>query len=296
MRFTGSGVDGHPGSIPIGVIESTEIKTVDDTHHQIIATAALWNQEFPEEITWLKEAYAEGKAPGLSYEIFYKDFENQDNVQWLRDAFTGAATFVDNPAYGMRTALLALASSNLEKSQVEAGIIALAQQLVNETKGGNTMDEKELEALKSERDTLKAEAASKQSEIDNLNAKIADLEKSVTAKDAEIGSLKTAALLDSRIRQYTEAGFAFEAEAEKADKKKNLLASFTDEQFDEYLADLVAVKGAKTAAPAKTDDDKLPTPAVASVNGGVPRLEMDDDAFATLRQGMRSLARPNSIE
>lgn len=286
MLFTGNDIGNHEGSIPIGVIQDMEIKTISDDYHQLIAKAALWVGEYPDEVAWLKQAFAEGRAPGISYEINYKEAEIIDNVEWLKETFTGAATFVRTPAYGTRTALIALASTK-NTEELTRGIIALAEQL-SKPKGGNQMDE---EALKAELETLKAEAATKQSEIEALTTQLSE-------KDAEILSLKEtneglvkSALIDNRLRDYTSAGFTLEAEAEKVDKRKNLFASFNDEQWAEYLADLVAAKAA--AAPAAGGAAHA-----SKRNGDIPKPDTLDGLtdIQTLRQGLRTLARPNQID
>jgi hypothetical protein len=302
MKFIGYGsifgdkkgmVGEHEGSVPIGVIQNMEVVTIADDYHQLVATATLWNDEYPEEIAWLRKAFAEGKAPGISYEINYRDFDRAGDVQWLKDTHTGAATFVKTPAYGARTALLALASS--EKSELEKGIIAIAEQLTLGTKGGNRMDEKELEALKAEKEAFKAEAATKQSQIDELSTKLAESTTQAESLKAEIDSLKQAALVDSRLRAYTEAGFTLEAEAEKADKKKAIFASLSDEQWGEYLGDLVSAKAAANAQPPA--NPAAAALALASANSRIPKLEVATDTdYTSLRQGLRSLARPHSTE
>lgn len=298
MRFTGFGVTEHKGSVPIGVIQSMEIKTISDDYHQLVATAALWNGEYPEEVAWLKARHLEGTAPGISYEINHEAQEVVGNVKYIKGAYTGAAAFVKTPAYGTRTSLLALAS--LEKDELKDGIIALAKQLTDDTKGGNRMDEKELEALKAENITLKSEASSKQATIEELTSKLGEYETIVKTKDEEIGSLRSAAILESRVRKYTDAGFALDKEEEKAAKKKAVLASFSDEQFDDYLSELSSLK-ATTKAPDMGAGAAASVPALqamASLSGiPVPRVEAPVDTDITsLKQGLRTLARPNSIE
>lgn len=297
MRFTGYGTGNHEGSIPIGVIQDMEIKTISDDYHQLIAKAALWNDEYPEEVAWLKKAYAEGRAPGVSYEINYKDFTFIDNVQWIKESYTGAATFVQTPAYGTRTALIALASTT-DTPELEKGILAIAQKLglKTEPEGGNRVDEKELEALKGERETLKAEAASKQQEIEGLTKNIEDLGKEIETLKTENSTLKQTALVDSRLRDYSAAGFTLEAEAEKADSKKSLFASFSDDQWTAYLSDLTAVK----AAAAKAAPAEPPAGGVAMASLRAPQIPKPEDTTPidvnSLRAGLRGLARPNSVE
>jgi len=285
----------HEGSIPIGVIQGMEIVTISDDHHQLVATAALWNDEFPREIAWLQSKFEAGEAPGVSYEINYEKDAEAGGVKWIDgDMYTGAATFVKTPAYGSRTALLALASQVSNGEELETGILALAQH-INDSKGGNRMDEKEIEALKVELTNLKAEASSKQSEIEELSSKLTELETALQTKDEEISGLKNAALLDSRVRKYTEAGFSLDKDEEKANKKRAILASFNDDQFEDYITELSALKP-------KTETHQSTSPAMqalASLNSGVvvPKMEFPEETnLSTLKQGLRGLARPNSID
>lgn len=103
-----SGVQNHANSIPIGHIKSMEI---DEASKKLVATAMLYADEFPEEVSFLKESFAEDNAPGISWELAYRDSVVKNGVNWLKDVVTKAATFVRNPAYGSRTSLLALAAS-----------------------------------------------------------------------------------------------------------------------------------------------------------------------------------------
>jgi len=290
MKFTGEDVDNHAGSIPIGHIRSIQKITADDGTNQLVAEALLWKEEFPEEIYFLKEAYAEGKAPGISYEMGYKDSETIGGIQWLKKVVTMAATFVKNPAYGTRTHLLALASLSEEERNTQ--ILALAKHIEETTepitdKGGNLVNE-ELETQ------LRAEAASKQTEIEELLAKLAESDTTITQLQSKVADMELASVIDNRTRQYADAGFALEADAEKADKKKALIASFNDDQWTEYLADLVAAKAtAAPAAPAPSTDPAVLAIAEASARNAIPRLSLDDEQV-NLKDAMRALARPYS--
>ena len=289
MKFTGYGASDHEGSLPIGVIADMEIVTLAEDHHQLIAKAALWNDEFPEEVAWLKKAFAEGKAPGISYEVNYEDFNVQDSVKWLSNTFTGAATFVRVPAYGTRTALLSLASIQ-NNTELEAGLIKLVEQLEKpkpNKKGGNQMDE--LEQVTKERDNFKAEAASKQDEITNLQTALTEKDSTISTLQGEIDQMKAAAVIDARVRRYAEAGFNLDTDAEKANIKKTLFASFDDAQWEAYLEDLLALKA---TIPAPATPHSL---ALASLRTNkVPRLEVEaETSYQSLKAGLKELARPN---
>ncbi len=314
IRFTGAGAADHAGSVPIGVIRSMEEKTLPDNTHQLIATATLWAEEFPEEVQYIKKAFADGEAPGISFELGYKDSITEKGIQWIKNVVTLAATFVKNPAYGTRTRLLALAADQMggmmtcdnfaamvAREAIMCGlaltdVIDSLEKLSGESEtdtsmasastdeGGNQMEEELQQA--------KALAASLSSEIEALKAQITDRDSAIEAAKGEIAQLKQAALIDSRTRKFVESGFTLEADAEKADKKKALWASLSDEQFDEYLSDLVAAKAA--AAPAQPANSALAAIAQASSKSAMPKPEVQEADITNLKSAMRELARPYS--
>lgn len=108
MRFSYSGVGGHEHSTPIGHIVSMT-KEIDGEHAQLVGEAVLYSEEYPEEVGFLKETFAEGKAPGISWELAYVDSVVKNGIEWLKQVVTRAATFVKTPAYESRTPLLAIA-------------------------------------------------------------------------------------------------------------------------------------------------------------------------------------------
>ena len=112
MRFLGNGVGGHVGSIPIGFIQNMHEKELEDGTHQLVAEAILFASEYPDEVQYLSESHAAGTAPGISWELSHTQPSIlKDGIQWLKGLITRAATFVRDPAYGNRTAILAMASN-----------------------------------------------------------------------------------------------------------------------------------------------------------------------------------------
>ena len=278
-------VGDHAESIPIGVIQKMEEQTANDGSHQLVAEAVLWHEEFPEEVQYLREAFAEGKAPGISYELGYNDSQTVSGLQFIRNVVTLAATFVKHPAYGKRTQLLALAedeNASNESKPVE--------------KGGYNMEEELKQAIEEAKQST-ALASSLASEIEALKAQNAEKDQALATAQEEISAMKLANLIDTRTRLVVEAGLTLEANAEKAERKKALWASLTEEQFTEYLSDLVAAKqSAVAAAPIAPGTAAL---ALASLQTTVvPRLEtaVEQGNYDNLKDAMRSLARPNSVE
>jgi len=283
MKFTGRGPENHTGSVPIGHIKTMD-STAEDGVNKLIATAVLYADEFPEEITFLKDTFASGHAPGISWELAYKDSVVKEGIEWLKSIVTKAATFVRTPAYGSRTHLMALASSN-ENSLVDLAREILAQANVSpdtqDNEGGNNVTEEELKKLQ---EKMQAEAASKDSEIARLTALLSDKDGEIQKLSDEVGTMKQAALVETRTQQIVAAGIPLEADAEKLTKKKSFWASLTEDAFNEYLSDLVAAKQSAAVA----------TASAASNGEGLPRMSVstvESIDIGTLKNGLKSLSR-----
>ena len=273
MNFLGAkrGVQGHVGSLPIGHITQMEKDTAEDGTNRLIASAVLYGEEFPDEIQFIRTAFAEGKSPGISYEIVYNDPLIENGVEWLKNMITRAATFVRSPAYGKRTALLALASnSDLSDEDFATELLAI----IKPKEEPKHMDEDKEKIAK-----LEADATARTSELDALKAQVTDFTGQLATLTDENSNLKKTALMESRVRAFTEAGFTLEADAEKASKKKDVFASMSDEVFAEYIADLKAASA------------KAPGFASASARNGVPRLALagadKDITIDTLKESLR---------
>ena len=104
----------HTGAVPLGVIASLKEKKVSEGIDQVVGEAVLWSKERPEDVDYVKTAFASGEKLNISWELLYSDSEIDDNgVEWLSDPVVKAATFVGIPAYLGRTPVLELASQNL---------------------------------------------------------------------------------------------------------------------------------------------------------------------------------------
>jgi hypothetical protein len=299
MKFNGFDVENHEGAIPLGAITGVEEKEVAPDHYQLVATAMLWPDEYPEEVKWLKDKYAQGKAPGISYELVYSDAEHEGGLEKIKNVLTAAAAFVKVPAFGKRTPLLALASL-METPEGEQEVNKLLAQIFK-VEGGNSMDEKELEALKAKAELaekipqLEADAASKDQAIADLQAQLTAKDGELTTANDTIASMQRDSLLNARVAKYTEAGFNLEAEAEKADKRKNYFLSLDDDQFDTYINDLIAAKPAP-AAPTGVATASLKK-ALSGQGDPLPKLDPQSGTTTdTLRAQLRGIARPNSVE
>lgn len=282
MRFakTGAkaGAQGHQGSINLGHITNVNENTTEDGTHQLLADGVLYTDEYPSEIDYLKTSFASGTAPGLSWEIGYEKSVIKNGINWLKGVLTRAATFVRNPAYGKRTALLALASQDISEEEFNQGLIALASEFApnTELQGGNKVTEEEIKKLKDD-----LEAATKAAK--EATDKLATAEATVTSQADVIAGYKKAVLVTERTQKLTDAGFPLPTEAADLEKKQEFLAALAEETFVEYLADLAAMKKAAPAAPKKE--------AVASAGVmSLPRPSVEAlPATDGLRERMRAL-------
>jgi exonuclease VII small subunit len=140
IRFLGrrGGAGNHEGSVPIGHISDVIEEQADDGTHNLVAQGVLYADEYPDIIEYLEEAYAENKAPGISWEISYHDSIVEKGITILKGVIARAATFVKHPAYGKRTALLALASIDMAALDNEAQkkIMSLVEELLGLLDGG----------------------------------------------------------------------------------------------------------------------------------------------------------------
>lgn len=102
------GVGGHSDSYVIGVIKQGQ-----QEGNKIVSIGALFNDEFPEVVDFFKKELAEGGRVDFSWEIRYKDSEERDGIEWLKETTTKAITAVKHPAYEGRTPLVSISAKDL---------------------------------------------------------------------------------------------------------------------------------------------------------------------------------------
>lgn len=289
MRYLGfrGGVGNHIGSIPIGHITGME-KIEIEGKLALAAEGVLYASEYPEEIDYLKTAFAAKEAPGISYEIRYDNNLSvvEEGVQWIKGLITQAATIVRSPAYGNRTAILALAS-NRELTDDELNT-ELRTLLPEEQEGGSDMDkDKEIErltALASEKEAALVELkTAKDTEVEALKKSLEETNEKLAEASTENENLKRTILLETRAQAFTSAGLSFDQDEEKAKAKKELLAKMDEDVFTAYLDDLKSASTKKTAAAL----------ASASADRGVPKLTVTEriESLDDLKTGLRGISR-----
>jgi regulator of replication initiation timing len=283
MRYLGEGIGNHAGSIPIGHITDMSIEGGPEDG-KLVGSAALYSDEYPDEVAFLINAFAENNAPGISWELAYTESVVINGIHWLKGIITKAATFVKNPAYGKRTALLALASNHdLTDEELDEEILKLTIKEASSTEtGGNKVNEEELQK---QIDQLKEALSTKESELETLKTQHNSVvEENGTLKE-QLSAITKSAKIEERTRKWMEAGLSFSEDAEKATEKKEFIASLEDSVFDAYLSDLVAVKATvKPAAEASASSGtKIPKPNLT---------EQDKEmSFEDLRLAVKAAAR-----
>lgn len=302
MKFFGQSAGGHIGSIPIGYIKNMFTKEEGDIK-QIIADAALFSDEYPDEVQYLADSFAEGKAPGISWELKYNNSIIEDGIEWLKGLVTRAATFVRNPAYGARTAILALAS-NRELSDEE--FVDAFKDLFsvnspkNENKGGNNRMDEELQKLQEKIAELEQTITTLETEKTDKDTVISELTTERDGLKTEVSEFKTRELVASRTTALVEAGVTLPTDPEKLAAKQAHWASLTEEAFNSTVEDLK-----ESIASAKKPDTKegLAERIQSRRPEGLPRFSAaasaDDEegerpTFSGLKTKFRSISRSHA--
>lgn len=290
MRYLGEGVGNHVGSIPIGHITNMNIEDTGELK-RLIGTAVLYAEEYPDEVSYLEESFNAGNAPGISWELGYSDSIVKNGIEWLKGIITKAATFVRAPAYGKRTALLALASDQrLTDEELDKEILKLAKASSTDNTGGNTVNEEE---LKKEVERLKAVLAAKETELAAKVTEFETLQSTHSSLIEENSTLKEKVALseknvqaEERARKYIEAGFTFSEEADKVTEKREFLVSLEPSAFETYIADLVVAKasGKPGASASASSSTQIPKPIITDGEKGITI----DDLRSQLRDAARS--------
>jgi hypothetical protein len=288
MRFLGrrAGAGDHSGSIPIGHVQTVEEETLEDGSHRLIADGVLYASEFPEQIEYLEEAFEEGKAPGISWEINYTEGLLQAGIMALKGLVAKAATFVKNPAYGTRTALLALASdASLTEEEIQQEVAAILKDA--EPEGGTenvTLEEAQAEitrlsTLVESKDTEIATLTEAAKRVPELEASVAEKDTAIAERDEAIASYNKATLIADRTNKAVEAGLELDSDPDKLAETQELWASMSEEVFN-HLVNAVKSVAPKTPKKEALASIKLPsTPAfpkfdVPTQGAGTPTVDL----------------------
>lgn len=205
IKMAESGISrGHDEAMgkPIGTISQ-----LTKVGNKVIALAALWKKERPDDIEGLKKMFDTGLYPNVSWELSYAESSMEEDVEVLHGISLNGLAVVSQPAYEGRTAIFALAEKqnplnkfldealeaipNLTLTDGTKLSTELVEQLtasVNElyTKIDNILtneDTSEKEEDKVDNETLTQKIAELESEVETLN-------KAIQEKDTTIGFLQ----------------------------------------------------------------------------------------------------------
>jgi hypothetical protein len=230
---------------PIGTITQ-----IGKFGNKLIALAALWKRERPEEVDLLKKMYLEENPPNVSWELSYEQStKEEDDVEVFHGVSLHGLAVVSNPAYVGRTPFIAMASTNNQEENVE-----------------------ELEQLKSE--------------VSNLKDEVSKLNQSVQEKEAELDSLRKfkeeKEASEAKEKRLIEIKNKFqEANLEKDEKfweeKSELLLGLDDVALEFMIQEMVS-----TLASAEASNKNIKIPNV--LKNGSPKNLSPQELGQALRE------------
>lgn len=187
---------------------------------RVVAIAAFWKFERPEDVSMLKKMYLDGNPPNVSWEITYRESQvDAENVEELHGVALNGIAIVAKPAYAGRTPFVAMSSVTEEDENVEE--LELAKQRITE-----------LETKVAE---LEVKAGEADTELTDLRAYKQNIE-TEKARAEKIQTIKT---------KFEEAGIQKDAEYFDANAEK--LLAMSEDAFEFMLQELVAFKPAESA-------------------------------------------------
>jgi hypothetical protein len=209
---------GHPGTKPLGTITHLKEVETSDGASAIIALAALWGEERPADVEFIKQRFAENKPVDVSWEVLYEDatFNAEASSMDLLGTVLRAATIVGNPAYEGRTQFLSISAKKKGDTTAEDS--------VDDNPNTHAEDElNELEKLQAELDRVTAELetfkTTQTTALAEKDVEIERLTKESTEKDTELTTLK-------------EFKQGIEAEANKKEKLASVKTKFSEAQIE----------------------------------------------------------------
>jgi len=228
--------DGHEDAFgkPIGIISQ-----LTKEGNKIIALAALWKKERPEDINKLKEMYKNGTPPQVSWEISYVDSSLEEGgIEALQGTILTGLAVVGMPAYSGRTPFVAMsAKENKEEFSVEDKEIL--EQKISE------LEQKLADALK-QLDEKTNELQTNLSELDTLRTFKSEFDKKAE-EETKLANIKT---------KFTEANLTKDEEYFVTNKE--MLLGLSDPALDFMIQELVAFSSAKNEEKSSDKKPKVP--------------------------------------
>jgi uncharacterized coiled-coil protein SlyX len=218
---------GHPGTKPLGTITHLKKVQLQDGAAAIVAIAALWGQERPADVEFIKQRMAEKQPVDVSWEILYEDatLNAEAGSMDLAGTVLRAATIVGNPAYQGRTQFLSIAARKISDATI-----------VEESE--DTQEQKPEDGLM-EKTELEARVAELEPKLNEVQAQVEAANKAIAEKDAEIARLtEESAAKDTELVELREYKASIEAEVQKVEKLSAIKTKFVEAgitEEDEYF-------------------------------------------------------------
>jgi len=112
---------GHDDSKPLGVITHLKEVETQDGVKALVALAALWGEERPSDVEYIRERFKKQLPVDVSWEILYGDskYNTEEGSEDLYGTVLKAATVVGMPAYQGRTSFLSVAAKKWSKAYID---------------------------------------------------------------------------------------------------------------------------------------------------------------------------------
>lgn len=227
INFNGISEGGHSRATPVGPITDARIQTIED-RDVILAEAILWKSEFEDIDEYLRSSTAENKRIGTSWELYYKESEVIENIEWLKGVIVAGTAIVKDPAYGDRTPILSIAELNLEE---KVKLVEIQNEELRLMIEGLRLD---IEAMRTEHEALKAEHDKVVAERDAL----------IQEKRDEEERQEAARRYENRKEALSEVGYTVDTEDAEI---RQFLSTVDDSVFALFLRVNKAVKPAAVA-------------------------------------------------
>lgn len=261
---------GHPGTKPLGTITHLKEVALEDGASAIVALAALWGQERPADVEFLKQRMAEQKPVEVSWEILYEDssLNEERGSRDLLGTILRAATVVGNPAYEGRTPFLTIAAKKKSEATLDETIDD-SQNLAEDTLNEIEQLKADMAQIQQKLDEALAQLEANKTALSEKDAEIARLTDESATKETELTSLKEfkASIdaekeknekLDSIKNKFKEAGIEKGEDFFTGENAKKLL-EYSDEQLDFMIQELkVFAEAAKTSTASTRTSIKVP--------------------------------------
>jgi chemotaxis protein CheY-P-specific phosphatase CheC len=253
--------ENHAGAEPLGTM--AHLKTNGNT---IEALAALWPDERPKDIAYLKEKYKDGKHIDFSWEITYTGAIEEDGGEALTGVSMNAATVVGMPAYQGRTQTISMSS---DKKTDGENIMEDTMKLEDHNKALAELKENYEAQLKELQDKLEAQAEELK-ELSELREYKAEIEEA-KEKIAKLQNIQ---------QKFEEAGLKVDEDYFK--EREEILLAMSSDQLDFLVQEMAAsLTKAKEAQDNADDDDADAEASVQLTSKNVPNLGTTDSGEIT---------------